>query len=219
MIFLIPPPRGEGGRPKAGRVGAASAKSLLKRLHILVQQKGTRIDHSGGDWFNALRMLSIHPGEIGIDIRIPKSQNPEVLRLQESVANLIRSIAVRHSVLTAVGFNDELGSERNEIDDVPANRRLPPEMKTERLQFAQLHPQFDFLWGETLTKCAGIFVCQGSHHRTSSTFSYATVFPASGTKSEVAHGSARASRLLKLPPPVTSFAALTMCHPPHEGRD
>jgi hypothetical protein len=29
------------------------------------------------------------PGEIGIDVRIPKSQNPETLRLQESVTNLI----------------------------------------------------------------------------------------------------------------------------------
>jgi hypothetical protein len=29
------------------------------------------------------------PGEIGIDIRIPESQNAEALRLQEGVANLI----------------------------------------------------------------------------------------------------------------------------------
>ena len=122
-----------------------------------------------------------HPREIGVDIRIPESKNFEALRLQEGVANLIRSSAVRQAMLTAVSFNDELGSERDEVDDVTANRRLPPEMKAEGLQFAQLHPQFDFLCGETFTKCAGIFVCQGS------------------------------------PPPVTSFAALTMCHPPHEG--
>ena len=70
--------------------------------------------------------------------------------------------AVRRAVLSTVSLNDELGSERDEVDDVTANRRLPPDVKAEGLQFAQLYPQFDFLWGETFTKCAGIFVCQSS---------------------------------------------------------
>jgi hypothetical protein len=52
-----------------------------------------------------------HPREIGVDIRIPESNDFEALRLQEGVANLIRSNTVRHAVLTAVGFDDELGSE------------------------------------------------------------------------------------------------------------
>ena len=157
-----------------------------------------------------------HPDEIGIDIRIPKSQNPETLRLQESVASLIRTMAVRQAVVTAVGFNDELGSERHEVDDVTPNRRLSSEMKAERFQFAQFYPQFNFLRGEPFTECAGVFVCQCRHHKTGSTFLYATVFAASGTKRWVAHGRARTSRLLRQPPPVTSFAALTMRHPPHK---
>jgi hypothetical protein len=99
---------------------------------------------------------------MAIDVRIPESQNPEALRSQKGVTNLIRTSAVRHAVLAAVGLNDELGSERNEVDDVTANRCLPPEMKAERFQFAQLHPQFDFLRSETFTKRAGIFVCQGT---------------------------------------------------------
>jgi hypothetical protein len=80
--------------------------------------------------------------------------------LQKCVASLIRSSAFRHSVLTAVCFDNELGSEGNEVDDVTPDRRLSPEMKAEAFQFAQLHPQFDFLRGETLTKRASMFVCQ-----------------------------------------------------------
>jgi hypothetical protein len=83
-------------------------------------------------------------------------------------------------VLSAISFNDELGSERDEVDDVTANRSLPPEVEAERLKFAQRHPQFDFLRGETLTKCAGIFICQGSPRPTGQTFSYAKTFPQAG---------------------------------------
>jgi hypothetical protein len=51
--------------------------------------------------------------------------------LQEGVAILIRSSAVRRAVLSTVSFNDELAPERDEVDDVTANRRLPPDMKAE----------------------------------------------------------------------------------------
>ena len=77
-----------------------------------------------------------HPGEIGINVRIPKSKNSEALRLQKGVANLIRSSALRHSVLAAICFDNELASERNEVDDVTADGCLSPEMKAEGLQFA-----------------------------------------------------------------------------------
>jgi hypothetical protein len=103
-----------------------------------------------------------HPREIGINVRIPESRNSEALRLQKGIANLIRPGALRHSVLTAICFDNESRSERNEVDDVTVDRCLSPEMEAERLQFAQLHPQFDFLRRETFTKCASIFVCQGS---------------------------------------------------------
>jgi hypothetical protein len=103
-----------------------------------------------------------HASEIGIDVRIPESKNSKTLRLQEGVANLIRSSTLRHSVLTAIRFDNELGSERNEVDDVAADRRLSPEMKAEGFQLAQLHPQFDFLRRKTFAKCTSIFVCQGS---------------------------------------------------------
>ncbi|MEA2910276.1 MAG: hypothetical protein QOJ15_2357 [Bradyrhizobium sp.] len=116
---------------------------------------------SGGGSLSAFRMLSMTPGEISINIRIPEPQNFKALRLQKRVANLIRSSASRHSVLSAVGFNNKVGSERNEVDDVTTDRCLSPEMKAEWFQFTQLHPQFDFLRRETLAKCAGIFVCQG----------------------------------------------------------
>ena len=70
-----------------------------------------------------------HPGEIGIDIRIPESKNPEALRLQKGVARLIRSSAFEHSMLTAVGFDDEFRPKRNKVDDVGTDGRLPAEMK------------------------------------------------------------------------------------------
>jgi hypothetical protein len=90
-----------------------------------------------------------HAREIGINVRIPKSENSETLRLQKSVASLIGSSTRRHSVLTTICFDNELGSERNEVDDVAADGCLSPEMKAETFQFAQLHPQFDFLRRET----------------------------------------------------------------------
>ena len=101
-----------------------------------------------------------HSREIGINVRIPESKNSEALRLQKGVANLIRSSALRHSVLAAICFDNELASERNEVDDVTADGCLSPEMKAESFQFTQLHPQFDFLRREPLAKCASDFVCQ-----------------------------------------------------------
>ena len=79
------------------------------------------------------------------------------MRAKEVVANPIRQGTLGHDVLTAICFDDDLGSERNEVDDVGSDRRLPPEMKPECFQFAQLYPQLDFLWGEAFAKCAGIF--------------------------------------------------------------
>jgi len=52
-----------------------------------------------------------HTGEIGIDIRIPESKDSKPLRLQKVIANLIRLSAFRHSVLAAVCFDNQLGSE------------------------------------------------------------------------------------------------------------
>jgi hypothetical protein len=112
-----------------------------------------------------------HAREIGIDIRILESENPESLRSQERVANLIRPRSLRHSVLTAICFDDQMGSETNEVDDVGADWGLPSEMEAEGFQLAQLHPQLDFLQGETLAKRTGLFVCQGTHHRAGRTFS------------------------------------------------
>jgi hypothetical protein len=83
-------------------------------------------------------------------------------------------------VLTTVGLDNELGSERNEVDDVTADGCLSPEMKAESFQFTQLHPQFDFLWREPFAKCASDFVCQGSPSP-GSTPSHAVVVAASGT--------------------------------------
>ena len=69
---------------------------------------------------------------------------------------------LREAVLTSICFDDEPGSERNEVDDIGTDGRLSPDVKPEPLQLAQLRPQFDFLWRETFTKCASIFVCQNS---------------------------------------------------------
>jgi hypothetical protein len=118
--------------------------------------------HSDRWCFNSLH----HTGEIGIDIRIPESKDSKSLRLQKYVANLIRSSAFRHSVLAAVCFDNELRSERNEVNDVTADGCLSPKMKAEGFQFAQLYPQFDFLRREPLTQRASIFVCQGYPHPT-----------------------------------------------------
>src|SRR5713226_3216531 len=103
-----------------------------------------------------------HPGEIAINVRIPESKNSKTLRLQKGVANLIRSSTLRHSVLTTVCFDNELRSERNEVDDVTADGCLSSEMKAEGFQVAQPHPQSDFLRRQTFENCAGIFICQGS---------------------------------------------------------
>src|SRR6266849_1809330 len=103
-----------------------------------------------------------YPSEIAINVRIPESKNSKTLRLQKGVANLIRSSTLRHSVLTTVCFDNELRSERNEVDDVTADGCLSSEMKAEGFQVAQPHPQSDFLRRQTFAKCAGIFICQGS---------------------------------------------------------
>jgi hypothetical protein len=77
-----------------------------------------------------------HPGEIGVNLRIPEPKNSKALRLQKGVANLIGSSTPPHSVLATICFDNELGSERNEVDDVPADRCLSPEMKVKGFQFA-----------------------------------------------------------------------------------
>ncbi len=64
-------------------------------------------------------------------------------------------------MLATIHFDNEFGSERNEVDDVRTDRCLSPEMKAVGFHFAQFHPQFYFLRRETLAKCASNFVCQG----------------------------------------------------------
>jgi hypothetical protein len=124
----------------------------------------------GRNVFQCTQNAFHHTFEIGVDVRIPESKNLEALRLQKSVANLIRACALEHSMLTAIGFYDESGLERNEVDDVTSDRCLSPEMKAEAFQFAQPHPQFDFLRRKSLAKRAGIFVCQGWSSRKIYTF-------------------------------------------------
>ena len=51
------------------------------------------------------------------------------MRLQKSVANLIRLRALVRSMLTAIRLNDELRSERHEVDDVGTDGRLSTKMK------------------------------------------------------------------------------------------
>src|SRR4051812_9554661 len=74
-------------------------------------------------------------------------------------------------MLTAVGFDDEPRLERNKVDDVRADWRLPPKVKPEAFQFAQLHPQLTS-WGVrrlrsaravSLAKCFSEAVCNSKH--------------------------------------------------------
>jgi hypothetical protein len=65
--------------------------------------------------------------------------------MQECISRSIRLSAFRQVMLSAVDFDDDPRTERNEIHDVSTNRRLPSEMKAKRLQLAQLHPQLHFL--------------------------------------------------------------------------
>ena len=67
-------------------------------------------------------------------------------------------------MLTAIDFDDDLRTERNKIDDVSTDRRLPSEMKAKRLQFAQLHPQLHFLRRQALPECASISVRHDDPH-------------------------------------------------------
>jgi hypothetical protein len=76
------------------------------------------------------------PGEILVNIGIPEPKNSEALREQKCVTILIGLRARRQSMMTSVGLDDEPGSERNEVHDVTADRRLSPKMKPERLQLA-----------------------------------------------------------------------------------
>jgi hypothetical protein len=163
--------RSGGGLPPRARFSCSSTADRCARRHPKSELCSSRPHPRRRDRTAALSFPWIllqrsqnafhHAVETGINVRIPESENPEPLRLQKGIASPIRTNAVRHSVLTTVGLNDELGSERNEVDDVTADRCLPPEMKPERFQFAQLYPQFDFLRRETLAKRAGGFVCQG----------------------------------------------------------
>jgi hypothetical protein len=106
-----------------------------------------------------------HAREIGINIRIPKSKYPETLRPQKRIANLVRLSTVRQSVLATICFDNEPGSEGHEVDNVTADRGLSPKVITKRLQFAQLHPQFGLLRGETFAKRARNFVRHDTPNR------------------------------------------------------
>jgi hypothetical protein len=63
-------------------------------------------------------------------------------------------------MLATIDLNDRSRTERDEVNDVAADRRLPAKMKPDRLQFAQVDPQFDFLGCKTFAKRAGILICQ-----------------------------------------------------------
>jgi hypothetical protein len=134
--------RSWGGWPKASRVGwqRSAGWGLVQRSQ------------------NALH----HPSEILINIGIPEPKNPEALSEEKCVTDLIGQRGPRQSVLTSIGFDHEPGTERNEVHNVATDRRLSPKLEPERLQLAQLRPQFYFLRRKTLAKRAGIFVCQDS---------------------------------------------------------
>ena len=214
-LRLEPPTRPAFGRPPSPRGGG------IRRTATHIQSVSQRTQNT----FH-------HASEIGIDVRIPESKNSKTLQLQKGVASLIGSSTLRHSMLTAIRFDNQLGSERNEVDNVPADGCLSPEMKAEGFQFAQPHPQFDFLRRETFAKCASIFVCQGSP-LLRGTPSHAMAFPASGrdlsypstlwggwhvasaANDVTGGGSARSARTCAFPPDRPSAG-----HPPRtRGRD
>jgi hypothetical protein len=120
-LFLIPPPCGV----ETSEARPSSSLPLVGRV------AGRR----PVGWGSVQRVQNAFhdASEIVIDIRIPEPKNPEALREEKCVANLIPLRAKKRSMLTSVGLDDEPGSERNEVHDVAADRHLSPKMKSERL--------------------------------------------------------------------------------------
>jgi len=131
---LIPPPKGEGGRPRAcpGAAGWGIAQSVINH---------------GQDTL-----------EISIDLVVPEPQCPEPIAGKVSVAGSIPSGMRIEVVLAAVDFNNEPVLETHEVDDMTIARSLSAKMETLFSPGAQIDPQLHLLRGHSLAQTASGFV-------------------------------------------------------------
>jgi len=80
------------------------------------------------------------------------------LSCEKRIANA-GGITIRlQAMLASISLDNDAIAERDEINDVSADRRLPSEMKAKAFQSAQVHPQLHFLTYESPSKRQGILV-------------------------------------------------------------
>lgn len=101
-----------------------------------------------------------HAVEVTIDVGIPEVQHTEALAAQDNTTLPIGGEMCRHGVLLAIGVDDELRRQADEVYDIAADRRAPPEVIAAQLELAQPSPQPRFLRRETLAKST----CGGTGH-------------------------------------------------------
>ena len=92
-----------------------------------------------------------HRIQFAIDFMIPEPQHSKPLAFQKRIAHSIAVRGVVDIMLPAINLDHDQVAKRHEVHDDMPDRRLPPEVKSERLEFAQLHPQFGFLRRQVLT--------------------------------------------------------------------
>jgi hypothetical protein len=84
---------------------------------------------------------------------VPKAQNEKSLRSQPRRPSCV--FRGRRGVLSAVEFNDKLALEADEIDDVPPNRRLTPDLAAGKLPVSQSIPEALLGFGLSKAQIAG----------------------------------------------------------------
>jgi len=156
MNARLPFPHFVGGGIRCGkRCGASSLPRERSE-----QRGGWPASGRSGGGIQGMHDAFHHTVQIPIHVRIPEPQDVKSPRAEERVAFAVRSHTRLDTVLATIYLDDQSCAERDKVDDVAADRCLPPKMKSERLQFAQLDPYFDFLRREAFAKRAGILICQ-----------------------------------------------------------
>ncbi len=86
-----------------------------------------------------------HRLQLPIHLMIPEPQHAKSFAAQKRIPHIIPARRVIEIMLTAIDLDHEVITKRHEVHDDMPDRRLPPEVKAERLEVAQLDPQLCFL--------------------------------------------------------------------------
>src|SRR5579859_4979913 len=82
-----------------------------------------------------------HTFEVGVDVRVPKSQRLEALAFQHGVPNRVVSGLDLFSVTTTIDFDDQAAAETDEIEVIAPKGCLTTEVRAPGTQSSQLDPQ------------------------------------------------------------------------------